>query len=96
MSDISISSSNTEQIVSGLINKIRTEIIDASAASENRIISAVEHSAGDLIDSLREEVSREAAIMNLAGELLTAMADYIRSASDAFANVDTAYNTSKV
>lgn len=96
MSNISISSSNTEQLVSELINKIQTEIIDASAASENRIISAVEHSAGDFIDSLKEEVAQEATVMNLAGELLIAMAEYIQSASAAFASVDTTYNTSKV
>lgn len=96
MSNISISSSNTEQMVSELINKIQTEIIDASAASENMIISAVEHSAGDFIDSLKEEVAQEAAVMNLAGELLIAMAKYIQSASAAFASVDTTYNTSKV
>lgn len=96
MSNISISSSNTEQMVSELINKIQTEIIDASAASENMIISAVEHSAGDFIDSLKEEVAQEAAVMNLAGELLIAMAKYIQSASTAFSSVDTTYNTSKV
>ncbi len=96
MSNISISSSNTEQKVSELINKIQTEIIDASAASENMIISAVEHSAGDFIDSLKEEVAQEAAVMNLAGELLIAMAKYIQSASTAFSSVDKTYNTSKV
>ncbi len=96
MSNISISSSNTEQMVSELINKIQTEIIDASAASENMIISAVGHSAGDFIDSLKGEVAQEAAVMNLAGELLIAMAKYIQSASAAFASVDTTYNTSKV
>lgn len=89
MSNISISSSNTEQLVSELINKVQTEIIDASAASENRIINAVEHSAGDFINSLKEEVAQEAAVMNLAGELLIAMAEYIQSASAAFASVDT-------
>lgn len=96
MSDISISSSNTERVVSELINKIQTEIIDASATSGNAITSAVEHSAGDFIDSLKEEVAQEAAMMNLVGDLLIAMANYIQSASTAFANVDTTYSSSKV
>lgn len=96
MSDISISSSNTERAVSELINKIQTEIIDAGATSGNAIIGAVEHSAGDFIDSLKEEVAQETVVINLAGDLLIAMANYIQSASTAFANVDTTYNSSKV
>lgn len=96
MSDISISSSNTERVVSELINKTQTEIIDASAASGNTVISAIEHSAGDFIDSLKEEVSHETEIMNSVGDLLIAMANYIQSASTAFANVDTTYSSSKV
>lgn len=96
MSDISINSSNIESVVSELINKIQTEIIDASATSGNAITSAVEHSAGDFIDSLKEEVEQETAIMNLVGDLLIAMANYIQSASTAFTNVDTTYGSSKV
>lgn len=96
MSDISINRSNTERVVLELINKIQAEIIDASVVSGNAVISAVEHSAGDFIDSLREEVTQEVAIVNSVGELLIAMADYIQSASTAFANVDTTYNSSKV
>lgn len=96
MSDISINSSNTERAVSELVNKIQTEIIDASVTSGNAIISAMEQSAGDFIDSLKEEVTQETAIINSAGDLLIAMANYIQSASAAFANVDTTYNSSKV
>lgn len=95
MSDISISSSNTEQVVSELINKIQTEIIDACSTSGSAITNAIEHSCGDLIDSLREEVAQETAIMNSVGDLLIAMADYIRSALTDFENVDTKYSSSK-
>lgn len=35
-------------------------------------------------------------MMNLVGDLLIAMANYIQSASTAFANVDTTYSSSKV
>lgn len=96
MSDISISSSNTERAVSELISKIQTEIIDAGATKGNTIIGAIENSAGDFIDSLKEEVAQEAAVINTVGDLLIAMANYIQSASTAFANVDTTYNSSKV
>lgn len=95
MSDISISSSNTESAVSELISKIQTEIIEAGQTSGNMIINSVEYSAGDFIDSLKTEVAQEAEIMNSVGELLIAMANYIRSAANAFANVDTTYNNSK-
>lgn len=96
MSDISISSGNTEQVVSELINKIQTEIIDAGSTSGSAITSTIEHSCGDFIDSLREEVAQETAIMNSVGDLLIAMANYIRSASTTFENVDTTYSSSKV
>lgn len=96
MGDISISGSNTEQIAAELINRIQTEIIDAGAASEHRIVSAVEHSAGDFIEALKEEAAQEAAVMRQAGELLIAMTEYILSAANAFADVDEAYHTSKV
>lgn len=96
MSDISINSSNTERAVSELVNKIQTEIIAASVTSGNAIISAMEQSAGDFIDSLKEEVTQETAIINSVGDLLIAMVNYIQSASAAFANVDTTYNSSKV
>lgn len=96
MSDISINKSNTDRAVSELIQKIQTEIIDAGRASGNAIAGAVEHSAGDFMDALREETAGETAAMECVGELLAAMAGYILSASDAFAGVDAAYDTSKV
>lgn len=96
MSDISINSSNTEREVSEIISKIQTEIIEGSQASGNVIIGAVGHSAGDFIESLKNEVAQETAIMSSVGELLVAMANYIQSASTAFANVDTTYSSSKI
>lgn len=96
MGDISINSGVIDAKVSELVNRIQTEIIDASKESEKRIISVIEDSSGAFIDSLREDVSREAAIMNSTGELLIAVANYINSAADAFTNIDTSYNTSKI
>lgn len=96
MSDISISSSNTESAVSELITKIQTDIIDAAKTSGDNIANAVVNSAGDFIDSLKIEVAQEAEVMNTVGELLIAMAKYIQSAADTFASVDTTYNTSKI
>ena len=96
MSDISISSSNTESAVSELITKIKTDIIDAAKTSGDNIANAVVNSAGDFIDSLKIEVAQEAEVMNTVGELLMAMANYIQSAADTFASVDTTYNTSKI
>ena len=96
MRDISINQSNTERVISELMRKIQAEIIDAGRASGDAIIGAVEHSSGEFIEALKEEVTKEAAVMDSVGELLTAMAEYILSASNAFASVDAAYNTSKV
>lgn len=96
MDSISISRSNTDSAVSEIINKIQTEIIDAGKASGNTIINAVENSAGELINSLKEEVAKEIATINEVGDLLISMANYIQSAAEAFANVDDTYNKSKV
>lgn len=96
MSDISINSSNTERAVSEIISKIQTEIIEESRTSGNRIIDSIGDSAGDFIDSLKNEMAQETAIMSSVGELLIAMANYIQSAANAFAAVDTTYNTAKV
>ncbi len=96
MRDISINKSNTERAVSELVQKVQTEIIDAGRTSGNVIIGAAMHSAGDFIDALKEEVAKETEVMDSVGELLIAMADYILSASNAFASVDAAYDTSKV
>ena len=95
MNDISISKSNTDRAVSELIQKIQTEIIEAGKAAGNTIIGAIDQSAGDFIDSLKEEVTQEMAIMDSVGELLIAMANYIQSAATAFENVDILYNTHK-
>ena len=93
MSDISINSSNTESAVAEIINKVQTEIIEAGRTSGNMIINAVEHSAGDFVESLKNEVAQETAVINSGGELLIEMANYIQSAANAFANVDMTYNT---
>ena len=95
MSDISINNSNTEQAVAELVNKIQTKIIGEGQTSEGRIMNIIEYSAGDFIESLKSEVIRETEIMNSVGELLITMANYIQSASNAFANVDITYNTSR-
>lgn len=95
MSDISINSSNTEHAVTELVNKIQTKIIGAGQTAETKIINTIGYSAGDLIESFKNEVIRETEIMNSVGELLIAMANYIQSASNAFANVDITYNTSR-
>ncbi len=95
MSDISINSSNTEHAVKELVNKIQTKIIGAGQTAETKIINTIGYSAGDLIESFKNEVIRETEIMNSVGELLIAMANYIQSASNAFANVDITYNTSR-
>lgn len=94
--NISISSSNTERTVSELINKIQAEIIEAGRTSGDMIVNVVENSAGDFIESLKEEVAQEVSTISLVGELLIAMAEYIQSASVALANVDNTYNNSKV
>lgn len=96
MGDISINSSNTERAVAELVSKIQTEIIEAGRASGNMIVNTVGHSAGDFIESLKNEVSQETEIMNSVGELLIAMANYIQSASSAFAAVDKTYNHQKL
>ena len=95
MSDISISSNNTEHAVAEIINKIQTEIIEAGRTSGDKIINAAEHSAGEFIESLKNEVAHDAAVINSVGELLIAMANYRQSAANAFANVDMTYNTPK-
>lgn len=96
MCDISISNSSTESMISGLIGRIRTNIIDGSKTSGDAIVNAVENSAGDFIESLKVEVEQEVAMVNSVGELLIAMANYIQAASASFADVDTTYNNTKV
>ena len=96
MCDISISNSSTESMITGLIDRIQTNIIDRSKMSGDAILNAVENSAGDFIESLKAEVEQEVAMMNAVGELLISMANYVQAASVAFADVDTIYNKSKV
>lgn len=96
MSNISINSGSTESAVAQLVQKIQSGIIDAGKTSSDAIVNAVEDSAGDFIDALREEVAQEAEVISTVGELLIAMAQYIQTAAAAFASVDAAYNSSKV
>lgn len=96
MINISIDIRSTESAVEELISKIQTEIIEASQTSENMIVNAVGHSAGDFIESLKNEVAQETEIMNSVGELLIAMANYIQSASNAFAVVDKKFDHQKI
>lgn len=96
MSDININSRMIESSISSLVSKIQTDIIDASTTSGNTIISAIEHSSGDLIESFKEEISCEVTVINSVGELLISMANYIQSATNAFVYVDTTYDSSKI
>lgn len=96
MCDISVSNSNTEGAISGFISRVQTHIIEESKESGDRIINAINHSAGSFIDSLKVEVEQEVMMMDSVGELLIAMADYIRLAASALADVDATYNNSKV
>lgn len=96
MINISINITSTQQAVADLISKIHTEIIEAGQTSENMIVNAVGHSAGDFIESLKNEVAQETEIMNSVGELLIAMANYIQSASNAFAVVDKKFDHQKI
>ncbi len=98
MNDININFNGamTDDIMSSIASNIRTGIIDASKTSGDTIISSIEHSSGDLIESFKEEISNEMAIINSVGELLISMTEYIISAKDAFVYVDTIYDSSKI
>lgn len=96
MDSISISKSNTERVTSRIISDIETHIIEAARISGDEIIRTVGYSSGDFIESLREEIKEEVMMMNAVGELLISVAKYIQSAATAFADVDSAYNISKV
>lgn len=96
MDSISISRSNTESAVTGLVSRIQTHIIDGSKTAGDMIINEAELSAGDFIDALKEEVEQEVKMMKTVGELLISIANYIQSAATAFSEVDDRYNISKV
>lgn len=96
MDSISISRSAAEGAVTGLIDRIQTHIIEGSKTAGDSIINSVEHSEGDFIEALKEEVEQEVKMMNSMGELLISVAAYIRSAAAAFSEVDDSYNISKI
>ena len=96
MDSISISRGSTESAVSEIISKIETEIIAESEKSKEKILAAIERSSGEFIDSMKEEMEREAGIIRETGELLAAVAKYVQSAAQTFADVDQAYSVSKI
>lgn len=96
MCDISVNNGTTESMISGFISRVQEHIIDESGRSRDTIINAINRSAGSFIESLKVEVGQEAVIMEAIGELLIEMAEHIRSAAATLADVDAAYNDSKV
>lgn len=96
MSNISIRGTSVEETVLGIVDMIQTEIIDASTVSRDTIINTIENSAGDFMESLKEEIAQEAVVINVVGDLLIELAKYIQSAAEAFASVDTSYKSSKL
>lgn len=94
MRNINIISGNVDNMVSEIVKKVQTEIIDASAASRDTLIGIIENSSGDFIDSFKTEITEEVGTINAIGELLIEVAEYVQSAAHAFANVDAAFNIS--
>lgn len=93
---LKVFSQNIDIMVSQLKDNIQKEIKDASTASGEIILSAIVHSSGEFVNSLKEEVSNEILVLNAVGDFLIATAKYIQSASNEFVNVDTKYKTSKI
>lgn len=96
MSNVKINHENVENTVSALKNTIQSEIIDASTASGNNILNAIENSSGEFIEAFKEEINRETEVIKEVGELLIAIVDYVQSAANAFEAVDDKYNDSKL
>lgn len=96
MSDISIDIVSTELVIEELINKIQTEIIDKAETSGGTLKNIIEHSSGDFINSINEEMIQEVEVINSIGELLKSIAEYIQSAAEEFAKVDSVYSTSRI
>ena len=94
MDNIIVVSENVDDTVSAIVQRVQTEIINASAASRDTLFDIIENSSGDFIDSLKTEIIEEVDTINVIGELLIEVANYVQSAAHAFTNVDAAFNTS--
>lgn len=95
MGRISVVSINVDNIVSEIVKRVQTDIIDASAASRDNMVGIIENSAGDFIESFKTEMAGEVEVISAVGELLMEMANYVQSAAHAFTNVDTVYSNSE-
>ncbi len=96
MADIGIKPEEVGSILTDIISRVESEIIEASVDTKNIIIDAIDNSAGDFVTSLTENITKEADTICDIGELLIAIANYIQSATDEFAAVDQSHHTSKV
>ena len=95
MDSVSINMSSTKSAVSEIENIINSEVIGEAKKSTKRIINSIEESSGEFIDSLKEEVKREEELIGGIGNLLIAVAKYVQSAAETFADVDQIYSITK-
>lgn len=96
MDSVSINMSSTKSAVSEIENIINREVIGEAKKSTKRIINSIEESSGEFIDSLKEEVKREEELIGGIGNLLIAVAKYVQSAAETFADVDQMYSITKL
>lgn len=96
MGKVSINQSRVEQTAASISGRVQTEVIDAGTASAKKMISALENSCGDFADSLREEIQKEMTAIEETGQLLIALANYIKSAAADFDEVDKAHQDLRV
>lgn len=96
MADIGIKPEEVGSILTDIISRVESEIIESSADTKNIIIDTIDNSAGDFVNSLAENITKETDTICDIGELLIAIANYIQSATDEFVAVDQSHNTSKV
>lgn len=96
MKNISINYENVRSTAKLIVNKVQTEVIDASVASANKIQSCIENSSGEFIDAFKEELKQEMTILGEAGELLIAIANYVLDFAQTAEAKDESYSNSKV
>ena len=96
MSSIKVSRVAVDNAILEIVGTVQTEIIDASAASRDRIFNTIENSSGDFIESLKEEIAQEVMTIHAVGELLIALANYTQSAAEAFSGVDMKYRMKEI
>lgn len=96
MANISIDHQNVEQTAASLAARAKSEVINAGTASCEKILGILEVSSGEFADSLREEIGKEKAVVEKAGNLLVALADYIQKASSDFAEADQRHQQARV